>query len=87
MADDIKERKKCYYCKLEGHFKRNCPKMKCFYCGENHQKNITDTRINKNIEAKEKTNTINKDKTSTEQKPKSMWAIGKKHMMKHKRNA
>ena len=33
------------------------------------QKNITEARINKNIKPKEETKTINKDKTSTKQKP------------------
>lgn len=28
----------CYYCNQEGHYKRNCPNMKCFFCNGNHMK-------------------------------------------------
>lgn len=29
---------KCWYCKQEGHYKRSCPHVACFFCGENHLK-------------------------------------------------
>ena len=28
-----KKGKTCWKCKAWGHFKRNCPQMKCYYCG------------------------------------------------------
>ena len=38
MEEDSINKNKCYYCKQQGHLKRNCPKIKCFFCGENHLK-------------------------------------------------